>query len=178
MWLSSKSLLFILGGLFFQITNPNFELEKRDILEHKAMVLVPKTWKLMPLATIKSKYPGKQSPQEVYIDSTGNLSLAFNHTESKLAPNQLKTYAGVLKTSLQKANPKTTWLQSGFIFVEGKEIGFFKMVTENNGKKIYNQLFFTELKGRLLMGTFNCSESRVKDWKLIADQIMYSLHLN
>lgn len=178
MWLSTKSLLLIFGAMFFQNTTPGVELEKREILQNKLVVLVPKNWKSMPLATIRSRYPGSQSPQEVYIDSTGSLSIAFNYTDSKLTPDQLKTYAGVLKASIQKANPNSEWLQTGFIHVEGKEIGFFKILINNNGKKIFSQLFFTELKGRLLMGTFNCGETKLKNWKLIADQIMYSVHLN
>jgi hypothetical protein len=177
MFTSAKTLLLLVTGLLFQ-PNTNAELEKKEVLQKKIQVLVPKNWKALPVTLIKTKYPGAQPPQEVYTDSSGQLSLAFNHTDSKLLSSQLHTYANVLKASLNKANPQATWLQSGFIHVEGKEIGFFKLVSNVNGQKIFNQVYFTELKGRLLLGTFNCTESKLESWKLFADKFMYSLHLN
>lgn len=177
MFTSMKTVLLLVTSLFFQ-PNTNVELEKKEVLQKKLQVLVPKNWKALPATLIKTKYPGSQPPQEVYADSSGKLSLAFNHTDSKVLTSQLHTYASVLKASLKKANPDAKWLQSGFIHVEGKEIGYFKLIGSLNGQKIYNQVFFTELNGRLLLGTFNCTEAKLASWKLIADQIMYSLHLN
>lgn len=177
MFTIAKSLLFVVTGFFFQ-PSTNVELEKKEVLQKKLQVLVPKSWKALPAMLIKTKYPGPQPPQEVFADTSGKLSLAFNHTDSKLLVSQLHTYSNVLKASLKKANPNAQWLQSGFIHVEGKEIGYFKLVTGQNGQKIFNQVFFTVLQGRLLLGTFNCTEIKLESWKLIADQIMYSVHLN
>lgn len=40
--------------------------------------------------------------------------------------------------------------------------------------EIYNLIWFTDLDGKLLLSTFNCTKEQMDDWKPIAKTIMES----
>lgn len=163
---------FIVGIFFIQ-----GELEKRSLLDDKIEILVPKGWKPMSEEHIKIKYPGARPPKYVLSDVTGGISLAFNHTDSKATQDQIETYKGVLKSSLTNAFPEAEWIDDGVKEINGKKVGFCKVITNAQTGKIYNQMFFTDVDGKLLICSFNVVENKMKDWKAPADEIMNSLSI-
>ncbi len=153
------------------------ELEQRSVLNDKISILVPKDWKPMPESLKKIKYPGEKPPQLVLSDRSGGLSLAINHTGSKATPKELGRYAQALENSLRNAYPDAIWEGIGNEKINGKQVCYFKVITETADGKIYNQMFFTDLDSTLLIFSFNAIEKRIKDWKPIADSMMYSLRI-
>jgi len=153
------------------------DLEKRTLLDNKIEILVPKGWKPMSEDLIKIKYPGAKPPKYVLSDVSGGISLAFNPTESRATQEQIETYKGFLKTSLESAFEDEEWIDEGIKEINGRKVGFFKLITNTASGKIYNQMFFTDLDGKLLIISFNVVENKMKDWKSAADDIMNSLTL-
>jgi hypothetical protein len=160
----------LLGSILFQA-----ELEKRSLLDDKIELLVPKAWKQMSEENVKIKYPGPRPPKYVLSDVTGGISLAFNHTDSKATQTDLETYKGVLKGVMNNAYPNAEWLEDGIKEINGKKVAYYKVITDAQSGRIYNQMFFTDLEGKLLICSFNVVENKMKDWKSTADQIMNSL---
>lgn len=167
--------LLLLTVLFLAPAQSPVELESRLIEEGKLELLMPKDWKPMSDELIRIKYPRSRPPKVVYSDKTGGISLAFNHTESKASPEQLELYFKVLKQSLEQAFPEAQWEASGFREINGKKIGYFKVTSEAIDTPIFNYLFFTDVDGRLFIGTFNCVEKKAAEWKPIAEQIVSSV---
>jgi hypothetical protein len=151
------------------------ELEKKVVLDDKVEILMPKGWKPMSDELIRIKYPGARPPKLVYSDNTGAISLAFNHTESKATKEVLDKYAEVLKQSLEKAYPDAVWEESGMKEINGKKVGFFRVITETPNDRIYNYMLFTDLDNKLLICSFNCVEKRLKEWRPVAQEIMESI---
>jgi len=151
------------------------ELEKRTLLDNKIEILVPKDWKPMSEELIKIKYPGAKPPTYVLSDVSGGISLAFNHIDSRATQEHIETYKGYLKKSLEDAFEDEEWIEDGIKEINGKKVGFFKLITNTASGKIYNQMFFTDLDGKLLIISFNVVENKMKDWKAAADEIMNSL---
>jgi hypothetical protein len=171
--------MFLLKNIFAAITlialSTPIELEKKLILDNKVEILMPKGWKPMSEELIKIKYPGTRPPKLVYSDNTGAISLAFNHTESKANPENLEKYKDVLKESLENAYPDAVWEESGMKEINGKKMGFFRIITDTPNDKIYNYMLFTDFDGKLLICSFNCVEKKLKEWKPVAAEIMNSL---
>jgi len=159
-------------GIFLPV-----ELEKRTLLDNKIEILVPKGWKPMSEDLIKIKYPGSKPPKYVLSDVSGGISLAFNHTDSRATQEQVETYKGFLKKSLESAFEDEEWIEEGIKEINGRKVGLFKLITNTSSGKIYNQMFFTDLDGKLLIISFNVVENKMKDWKTVADEIMNSLAL-
>lgn len=153
------------------------ELEKRSLLDDKIEILVPKGWKPMSEDLIKIKYPGARPPKYVLSDVTGGISLAFNHTDTRATQEQIEAYKGVLKSTLSNAFPEAEWLEDSVKMINGKKVGFCKVITNALSGRIYNQMFFTDLDGKLLICSFNVVENKMKDWRISADEIMNSLTL-
>lgn len=167
-----KSFVVISALLF---SNMTVELEKMALLEGKIELLMPKGWKPMSEELIKIKYPGARPPKLVYSDATGAISVAFNHTDSKASAENLEKYKEVLKGSLENAYPDAEWEDHGIKDFNGKKAGYFKLITETPSDKIYNYMVFTDLDGKLLICSFNCTSKKMKEWKPVAEQIMGSL---
>lgn len=167
-----KSLVLIAATMLAAFA---IELEKTTLLDGKLEILMPKGWKPMSEEMVKIKYPGARPPKLVYSDNTGGISLALNHTESKATADNLEKYKEVLKGSLENAYPDATWEETGIKEVNGKKVGFFKVITDTPKDKIYNYMLFTDLDGKLLICSFNCTEKKMKEWKPVAEQMMGSL---
>src|SRR6202008_896040 len=127
----------LLGTLFFQA-----ELEKRSLLDDKIEILVPKAWKQMSEEHIKIKYPGARPPKYVLSDVTGGISLAFNHTDTRATQEQIEAYKNVLKSSLTNAFPEAEWIKDSVTVINGRKVGFCKVITNAQSGRIYNQMFF------------------------------------
>lgn len=160
----------MLTGILFQV-----DLEKLSLIDNKIEILVPKGWKPMSEDLIKIKYPGARPPKYVLSDVTGGISLAFNHTDSRATQDQIELYKGVLKSSLTNAFPEAEWIEDSVKLINGKNVGFCKVITNAQSGRIYNQMFFTDLDGKLLICSFNVVENKMKAWKATADEIMNSL---
>ena len=87
----------------------------------------------------------------------------------------LEKYKEVLKSGLESAYPDAVWEEEGITEINGKKAGFFRVITDTPDDKIYNYMVFTDVEGRLMICSFNCTESRLKIWKPLATQIMNSL---
>jgi hypothetical protein len=164
-------LIFILS---FSAAFP-VELEKKLVLDNKVEILMPKGWKPMSEELIKIKYPGARPPKLVYSDNTGAISIAFNHTDSKAGAETLEKYSDVLKKSLENAYPDAVWKESGIREINGKKIGFFKVITDTPADRIFNYMLFTDLEGKLLICSFNCIERKLKEWRPVAEEMMGSI---
>lgn len=151
------------------------ELEQRSLLDGKVEILLPKGWKPMSEDLVKIKYPGAKPPKLVYSDVSGAISIAFNLTESNASQSTIEKYHEVLKQSLEKAYPDAVWEETTIREINGKRMGEFRLITDTYNDKIYNQMLFTDLNGKLLICSFNCVETKLKTWKPIAADIMNSL---
>jgi hypothetical protein len=52
--------------------------------------------------------------------------------------------------------------------INGKEVGYLEFLTSAMDTEIYNLIFFTDLDGKLLLCTFNCTKKSIDEWSTIA----------
>lgn len=169
-----KSLMLGLTVLFI---SQGVDLEKRVVMNNKIELLLPRGWKPMNESLVKKKYPGPRPPSLVFSDVTGSISIAFNHTESKASPELLEKYKEALKAGLINAYPDAVWEDEGITEINGKKAGFFKVITETADDNMFNYIVFTDVDGKLLICSFNCTQNRLKTWKALSTQIMNSIRV-
>lgn len=56
--------------------------------------------------------------------------------------------------------------------INGSDLAVFEFTSQAMDTKVYNLMFLTELDGKLLIGTFNCTEASKKDWQSRAKGIL------
>lgn len=169
-------LLFLLSTMVSWQTN-EIELEKKMLLNGKVEILLPKSFDIMPEEMLKLKYPSAQRPTLVYSNEDGTINIAFNHTASKAAQQQIDSYKDYFISTFKKSYPTAEWIGSGVKKINGRDIGYLEVITPAIDTQIYNLLFFTDLDNRLLLATFNCVIEEKENWLDAAHQIMNSLAL-
>lgn len=166
---------FLIVGILLFLLGSVKELEKRTILDEKVEILIPKDFKLMTTEMLDLKYKGANRPKLVFTDENGTVNIAFSLLSNSAIPDQIESYKNSIKTSYQKSFPDATWVGDGIRMINGKKIGYIKLLTNAIDQKIYNSLFITDCDGKLLIGTFNCTEKLLPDWKETSELIIESL---
>jgi len=150
---------------------------KKITLRDKVEILVPEPFKELEEEILKFKYPSASRPTLVYSDDEAKTNVAFNFTQNKASQPEMEAVRKSMEASFRKSFPTATWLGTGVKVVNGRNVGFVEIVTPAMDQKIYNLLFFSDVEGKLLMGTFNCLEKERTEWQATAHQIMNSLTL-
>jgi len=156
-------------------TTLSVDMEKRNILNDKVDILIPKVFQIMSEASMKIKYPSERRPALVYTDESGGINLAFNHTQNKASQEQIEPLKVALVSTFKNLYSSAEWKDSGIKEINGRKVGYMELVTPAVDTKIYNLIFFTDMDGRLLLCTFNCVEKKQVEWTEAAHQIMNSL---
>lgn len=152
----------------------NDKLEAKKVLNDKVEILIPKGFTIMTEEMAKVKYPMENRPSLIYTDEKGSINIAFNHTETPVQDSLIKDMKDPMKQAFSGMYPDATWYRDEVIQINGKNVGVFELLTPGVDTKIYNLIFFTELDGKMLMTTFNCTEQQMAEWKPLAQEILQS----
>ncbi|CAM5781063.1 MULTISPECIES: hypothetical protein [Brevibacillus] len=154
------------------------KLELKKVLSDKVEILIPKGFDIMSEEMAKVKYPSENRPTLIYTDAEGSINVAFNHTATPIQDGQIKELKDQMKQMFEGLYPDATWYKDEVTQINGKNVGYFELLTPAADTKVYNLIFFTELDGKLLMTTFNCTEQQMDEWKPLAQQILQSYKVN
>ncbi len=150
-------------------------MEMKSILAGKVEILIPSTFTVMKEEMLKLKYPLQNRPALVYANEAGSINIAFTHTTSKVTekdmPQVKESFMKLFKSIYQSA----TWYSDGVVTINKKSVGYLELLTPAVDTNIYNLMFFAECDGRILLCSFNCKESQMKEWAPVGKKIMNSL---
>jgi hypothetical protein len=170
---SASLILFFLLPI---ISKAQIKLEKRSLLNDKIELMVPDYFKPMTADVIAQKYPNPgQQPSLVLTDENAEVNIVVSATQQPIQSSQMAQYKDFMIGSLKKSHPDAQWLDNGVKTVNGKNVGYFKMISNAVDQKVFVYYFFTNMDGKVLLVTFNCPESMLPNWKDTADTIMASL---
>lgn len=162
----------------FTINNSKVILVQKEIIEKKFSILIPQTFSIMSEELAKIKYPTEQRPKIIYTNEAGTVNVAFSHTQNKAMNSQIKDFKNYLKEVLTNQYGSATWYSERIETISGKNVGILELLTPAIDTNIYNLIFFFELNGRLMMGTFNCTEKEMDDYKPVANSIFKSIKIS
>ena len=126
---------------------------------------------------MKMKYPSERRPALVYTNKTGGINVALNLTQNKASQNLIPTYQDNFVKTFENLYPSADWKSKGIKEINGQKIGYLELITPAMDTEIYNLIFFTDLDGKLLICTFNCTKKGMTEWTPIAKEIMNSLKI-
>jgi hypothetical protein len=149
-------------------------LETRKLFDGKVELMVPVEFRPMTVEVMDKKYPDQQ-PDVVLTDDDAEVNIVASRTKQLLEGSQMEAYKDFMIASLKKSHPDAQWLDSGVKTINGKRVGYFKMLTNAADQKVFVYYFFTDMDGRALIMTFNCTEKLLPTWKDTADSIVASL---
>lgn len=152
------------------------ELVKHRIYDEFS-IKIPKTFDILPDSIVRIKYPNMRNPQLIYSNKQSTINVGFNHTKSPASQEQIGEMRDQLVSVLKASNAKTEWLGDGIETINGRQVGYANFISPAYDSKIFNLMFFTDVDGRVMIGTFNCMEKDIPEWKDVAWEIMRSMEV-
>lgn len=151
------------------------DLETKSLFNDKVELKIPKGFEIMSEELLKFKYPSERRPTLVYTDESGGINVTLNLTKHPVSQKLISSYKDSFIQNFKYLHPLAEWKDSGIKMINGKKVGYLELITPAVDTDIYNLMFFTDLDGKLLLCTFNCTKNNIKEWKPTAKEIMNSL---
>ncbi|MGD8593712.1 MAG: hypothetical protein PVF82_12800 [Gammaproteobacteria bacterium] len=154
------------------------EFITRTVLNGKVTLTTPKSFGPMAEDILEKKYPSSRRPTEVLSDSTGGVSIAFNHTQSRIEPGQIKEAHINISQMFHNMYPSAKWLRDETININGRTFMVLELITPALDTQIHNIMYGTSVDNRLLLISFNTTVEQSKQWLPVGKKIMQSITIN
>lgn len=160
-----------------KIGNRYYEFEEKEFFDGKLRLYIPKDFEDMAQNLRELKYPSSQRPQIIKTDETGSINISLNKIDNDLQEQWVKELTDGMKMIIKKTNPANVFFSDGVEIVEDKNIGYFEFKSSAIDDFIYNIMFFFELDGKTIMGTFSCLYKEYENWRDIAFQVIKTIRV-
>lgn len=153
----------IVNEVASQQKSPSAEYRIIPLYGDKIKLSIPKDFTLMSNEMKRRKYPVGNNPDFVFTNNEGTVNIAFNHTPVTVRNNDVVSFENTFLQQLQNSNPIN--MTHRVELINEAEFVVFEFTSQAVDTKVYNLLFLTNLDGKLLLGTFNCTDDLKKDWE-------------
>ena len=168
--------LFILL-LFPIISFGQPKLDTVSILKGRVKILAPEELSSMTQEMWALKYKTATKPVMVLSDKNGEVNLIADLTQQPATESQIPAFKDYQIKELKSKRPDLNLLSQGVKTINGKQVGYFKFITQAVDQKVFNYYFFSIAEGKILLFTFNCIEKLQSKWEATADNIVSSLKI-
>jgi hypothetical protein len=146
-----------------------------SLLQGQVQLEIPSPVNPMGEEMFRLKYPAENQQSTIaYSNEDGTVSLLISPRQDKATQADLPKYQQMLYESFGR-NPSIDFKKSEIRKINGRDFIVLEMVTPAVDTEVYNLMFVTSLEGRLLMGTFNCTVGKLRDWQPLAEQTVSSV---
>lgn len=152
-----------------------FGLEEKEIIDGRLTMLLPSHFKEMDPDLKAVKYPGPESPDWVYSNESGDVSITFTLENGEIKPEEVPEVRDILAKELKRLYPSSAVEDKKTIGDKENNISLFSMDIPLIDGACYHLMFLREVKEGLLIGSFDCSIDEKKQWQQIMLQILETL---
>lgn len=146
----------------------------RNVLNNTVNISMPEDFILMDANTLSSKYPPSNKPSEVYTNAEATVNIAFKRTEQQLSKES--SFVGGKELENQLVNSgKVQLVKSEQIKSVNNNIYVFSFYSDAIDTKVYNIMFVFSAKGKMIVGSFNCTYALQSQWQQTAYKIIHSI---
>lgn len=152
--------------------------DRRHVADETITMMVPKNFIQMDPNIAKLKYPSEQRPEIILTDETGTINLMFQYMEGEVNDSTIETFRNQIFGMMKRVNPSIKEKEIGSIDISGKKIAYVEFSNPVMDGKLYNLMFYLEVRGQPLMGSFNCRTKEIKYWRPVAFEMMQSIEVD
>ncbi len=145
---------------------------EREIIKDMFWMWLPDGFGPLSKELARLKYPNERRPDIIYTNTETTVNITFSHKPDKLDEGQEEEIRDCMAGIVMRLHPETLITEKDVAEAGGHRMAWFDFTTPALDTDIYNLMFFTSLKGRLLMGGFNCFDSDQEDWKELFIQML------
>jgi len=160
--------------LFIFSISTNAQLANRKALSNAIEIKMPADFKFMEANVLVTKYPPNNKPSEVYTNEEATVNIALKKTEQSLTKQKVFIEGKKLEQQLTSSG-KVQLISSEQIKANGNNIHVFSFYSNAVDTKVYNIMFVFSVKGKMVVGSFNCTYVVQPQWQIIAYEIICSV---
>ena len=151
--------------------------ERRSLAKETITMMLPKDFVPMSSDIARKKYPSEQRPETILTDETGTINLMFQYMEGEESNTTIESFRNRIFGMMKRVNPGIKEREMGVVDAAGKQIAYVEFSNPVMDGKLYNLMFYMSVKGRPLMGSFNCRTKEMKYWRTVAFEMMQSIEM-
>lgn len=143
----------------------NINMEYQEVMGHDFFMKLPDQFQFMPEPIVQIKYPSENRPQVILTNDDYTVDFKFSYIEEEIDPDLLKDLMRQTKLNLGKIYTSIQYFEEEITTWEGIHLGWFEFTSAADGDTLYNIVFFTWVKGKLLNGAFHCRYEEAVTWR-------------
>jgi hypothetical protein len=150
-------------------------LAPRVLLDGLIEMLVPVEFQPMSAELLRQKYPTDRPPALALANAAGSVSVALNHTRTRLPVTALSDAHRHLEQTFRSVHPTAQWFRSELMTVKGREWILLDLRTPAIDTEVRNLLMATSVDERLLLIAVNMTKALEGEWLDAANRMIESV---
>ena len=155
----------------------NIVFSEREILKKQFWIWMPDDFVRMSQEMARLNYPIESRPEIIYTSEDSTLNITFSKKIQSLEPGQEEQVRDDIKLLIQRLYPSGSIIESLTVQADDNRLAWFDFISPAIDMDVYNLMFFTSLKGKLLMGSCNCLSGEQDMWKDLFLQMLASVRV-
>lgn len=145
------------------------------LIDGKLSMDIPSGFTSLSEQEIQMKYPNGNPPTAAYGNANRSFSIAITYSVQILTTDKLAELKGVLTKTFDRVIPGIVWKVNEIVTIKGKKWVHFEMMSNAIDTDIHNQMFITDLGGRMLGVNFNAPRSTYPQIQSAFDEVVNSI---
>lgn len=161
-----KILLLVTAYCFFSVAA---SAQKIININPKVSISLPEDFK---------RYANTNNPAAIlFTDAKRTAVLTYRFDTDSITDNEIPAYADDLLKLAKQDNVSFKYIDDGIHLQDGKNIGYLKFSSKDDGRKNFNYIFFISVDDKPLVFSFSVPFKQRKKWEPLADTIANSLRV-
>lgn len=136
--------------------------EKRELFELFSIML-PDSWKQMPIECARIKYPSEFRPQFILTTADLDINIGFTAFPDTVQCDDVERLTKQISSVIHRANPNyLLYPCENLSEIDGCWFSFRSHAMDSD---LYNMILTVAVKKRIIQGSFNCPYKDYPDWK-------------
>ncbi len=152
------------------------KFSKRILFDGQIGIWMPEDFEELSQENINAIYLLGNKPDMVFGNSYLNFSIGFHHTENEVPDEYMGEFGKLARMILEKMGPKTNIYTQKTEVKDEHTISWLELTSHTVTDTVYNIMFFSSFKKRVLIGFINFHYRFLERYKPIADEIRESFH--
>lgn len=156
------------------VSGTMLQFKEREIMKRQLFMWLPTTFELLSKEMARIKYPNENRPDVIFTNAATTVNVTFSYKKDSLKEGQEEAVRDSMEQVVHRVHPTSQTIEKQTTTAGEHKLAWFALITPAIDTEIYNLMFFTSLKGRLLMGACNCLKADQEEWKDLFVQMLAS----
>lgn len=151
------------------------QFEEFKLFNDSMSILLPNNFVDLPENMKKIKYPSEQRPQIIKTSLDTSVNFCFSLLPLPITNEQTKDAIKQFKTVIKRVNPAYIFYDLKEEQICDKTVSWFDFKSYGIDFPMYNIMYITPIKNKLMQGVFNCLYKDIDEWKEYVFQAIKSI---